>query len=59
VVWATADIFFPVKWAYWLKDTIPGCKRVVEVEGARLFFPEERPDALVTPLRELWSATSR
>jgi pimeloyl-ACP methyl ester carboxylesterase len=56
VVWATADIFFPVKWAYWLKDTIPGCKRVVEVEGARLFFPEERPDALVTPLRELWNA---
>jgi pimeloyl-ACP methyl ester carboxylesterase len=57
VVWATADIFFPVKWAYWLKDTIPGCKRVVEVEGARLFFPEERPDTLVAPMRELWSAT--
>lgn len=57
VVWGTDDIFFPVKWAYWLRDAIPGCREVVEVEGARLFFPEERPDALVGPMRELWSGT--
>jgi pimeloyl-ACP methyl ester carboxylesterase len=56
VVWGTDDIFFPVKWAYWLRDTIPGCKTVVEVEGARLLFPEERPDALIGPLREHWLA---
>jgi pimeloyl-ACP methyl ester carboxylesterase len=58
VVWGTDDIFFPVKWAYWLRDTIPGCRKVIEVEGARLFFPEERPAALVAPLRELWSAAN-
>lgn len=58
VVWGTGDIFFDVKWAYWLRDTIPGCKRVIEVEGAKLFFPEERPDALAAPLRELWQAVS-
>ena len=56
VVWGTDDIFFPVKWAYWLRDTIPGCKKVIEIEGARLLFPEERPDALVGPLREHWLA---
>lgn len=58
VVWGTDDIFFPVKWAYWLRDTIPGCQNVVEVAGARLFFPEERPEALVGPMRELWRGTS-
>ena len=44
IVWGLKDIFFDRKWAYWLKDTIPGAKRVVEVEDGRLFFPEDRPD---------------
>jgi pimeloyl-ACP methyl ester carboxylesterase len=56
VVWGTDDVFFPVKWAYWLRDTIPGCEKVIEVDGARLFFPEERPEALARPLREHWQA---
>jgi pimeloyl-ACP methyl ester carboxylesterase len=38
VVWGTDDIFFPVKWAHWLRDAIPGCRKVIEIEGARLFF---------------------
>lgn len=54
VVWGTDDIFFPLKWAYWLRDTIPGCRDVVELQGARLFFPEERPEALARALREFW-----
>jgi pimeloyl-ACP methyl ester carboxylesterase len=54
VVWGTADEFFDVKWAYWLKDTIPGCRKVVELDGAKLFFPEERPDALVDAIRDHW-----
>jgi hypothetical protein len=29
---------------------------VVELEGAKLFFPEERPDALAAALREHWQA---
>jgi pimeloyl-ACP methyl ester carboxylesterase len=56
VVWGTADDFFDLKWAYWLKDTIPGCRKVVELEGARLFFPEERPDELVDAIRDHWHA---
>ena len=59
IVWALKDIFFDVKWAYWLKDTIPGAKRVVEVEDGRLFFPEDRPDTLATPLLEFWNEHSR
>lgn len=54
VVWGTGDVFFDVKWAHWLRETIPGCDTVVELHDAMLFFPEERPDELVAPLRALW-----
>jgi len=56
VVWGTADIFFNIDWAYWLRDTIPGCDRVVELEGAKLFFPNDRAGDLVPLLRQHWSA---
>ena len=59
IVWGLKDIFFDKKWAYWLKDTIPGAKRVVEVEDGRLFFPEDRPDALVVPVLKFWDELSR
>jgi pimeloyl-ACP methyl ester carboxylesterase len=58
IVWGTADPFFPLKWAYWLKGAIPGVSKVIELEGAKLFFPEERPDALADPLREHWRMTA-
>jgi pimeloyl-ACP methyl ester carboxylesterase len=54
VVWGTGDRYFPLKWAYWLRDTIPGCRKVIELDGAKLFFPEERPDELAAALREHW-----
>jgi pimeloyl-ACP methyl ester carboxylesterase len=42
IAWATDDVYFPVKWAHWLAETIPGAKPPVELQGARIFFPEER-----------------
>jgi pimeloyl-ACP methyl ester carboxylesterase len=54
VVWGTGDGFFDVRWAHWLRDTIPGCRRVVELEGARLFFPAERPRELADAIRAHW-----
>jgi pimeloyl-ACP methyl ester carboxylesterase len=57
VVWGTDDAFFETKWAYWLRDTIPGVVEVVEVPAGRLFFPDEYPDSLVQPLRRFWSDT--
>jgi pimeloyl-ACP methyl ester carboxylesterase len=58
VVWGTGDVFFPVRWAHWLRDTIPGCEQVIELEGAKLFFPEERPDPLAEALRAHWRAAT-
>jgi pimeloyl-ACP methyl ester carboxylesterase len=59
IVWGLQDFFFDKKWAYWLKDTIPGVRRVVEVEDARLFFPEDRPDALATAVLQFWDELQR
>ena len=56
MVWGTGDVFFEVKWAYWLRDTIPGVSGVVEIDGGRLFFPDERAEELVPYLRRHWSA---
>ena len=58
VVWGTGDAFFDVSWAYWLRDTIPGTTRVVTVDGARLFFPDERPMDLVPHLEQHWAAAA-
>jgi pimeloyl-ACP methyl ester carboxylesterase len=54
IVWGLQDFFFDRKWAYWLKDTIPGARRVVEIEDARLFFPEDRPDPLAAAILQFW-----
>jgi pimeloyl-ACP methyl ester carboxylesterase len=59
IVWGTGDIFFRRKWAYWLRDTIPGATEVVEIAGARLFFPDERATELTAALRRHWDAHSR
>jgi len=57
VVWGTGDIFFDVSWARFLHDLLPGARDVIEVPGAKLFFPDERADALVPHLRALWGRT--
>jgi len=54
IVWGLQDFFFDRKWAHWLKDTIPGAKRVVEVEKGRLFFPEDMPQTLIEPMLVFW-----
>lgn len=56
IVWGDADGFFATRWAYWLRDTIPGATEVVEIPGAKLFFPEERPGDLIPHLRRHWAA---
>jgi pimeloyl-ACP methyl ester carboxylesterase len=58
IVWGTGDIFFDLESAYWLRDTIPGVRKLIELPGAKLFFPEERPDDLTPPLREHWEAAA-
>jgi pimeloyl-ACP methyl ester carboxylesterase len=56
IVWGTADRAFRRKWAYWLRDTIPGATEVVEIDGGRLFFPDERAAEFTAALRRHWDA---
>ncbi len=56
VVWGDADEYMPVKWAHWLEEHIPSVKRKVVLEGAKLFFPEEREaDRFSEELRSFWN----
>jgi pimeloyl-ACP methyl ester carboxylesterase len=56
IAWGTDDIYFPVKWAYWLAGTLPNTDMPVELQGARIFFPEERPEAFNQLLRDHFAA---
>jgi len=54
IVWGNADPFFEMKWAYWLRDALPGTRRLVELQGAKLFLPLDRPGELAVELLVHW-----
>jgi pimeloyl-ACP methyl ester carboxylesterase len=56
IAWGTDDIYFDVAWSKWLADTIPGTRKRVEFDGARIFFPEERWLDFNRELRAHWQA---
>ena len=58
IAWGTDDVFFDLKWSYWLERTIPGTKRRVEFKGARIFFPEERSSEFNQEVRAHWVSAS-
>lgn len=55
VLWGTADEFFPVERARWLQHNLPHVEEVVEIPGARVFWPEEQPALLDRKLSEFWT----
>jgi pimeloyl-ACP methyl ester carboxylesterase len=58
IVWGTEDVYFDVRWSKWLAETIPGTRRRVELEGARIFFPEERWADFNALLRTHWEESA-
>ena len=54
IVWGTDDVYFDVRWSRWLADTIPGTRRRIELQGARIFFPEERWKEFDQEVRAHW-----
>lgn len=54
LVWDTGYPPFGIKWPHRLRDMIPGVCELIEADGARLFFPEERPEDLIPPLHRHW-----
>jgi pimeloyl-ACP methyl ester carboxylesterase len=55
IAWGTDDVYFDVKWANWLTEAIPGTRRHIRFDGARIFFPEERPQEFNRELRQHWA----
>ena len=54
IVWGTDDIYFDVRWSRWLAETIPGARRRIELDGARIFFPEKRAAEFNREVRTHW-----
>jgi pimeloyl-ACP methyl ester carboxylesterase len=57
IAWGTDDIFFDVKWSRWLEEAIPGTRKRVELQGGRIFFPEERPREFSREVVAHWIAS--
>lgn len=58
IAWGTDDVFFDTRWSHWLAETIPGTRQRVELQGARIFFPEERWAQFNDLLRAHWLASA-
>lgn len=58
IAWGTDDIYFDLKWSHWLEQAIPGTKRRMEFDSARIFFPEERAAEFNRELRAHWAASN-
>jgi len=56
IVWGTDDVYFDKRWSRWLAETIPGTRQRIELDGARIFFPEERAAEFNEKLRAHWLA---
>jgi pimeloyl-ACP methyl ester carboxylesterase len=56
IAWGTDDVYFDVRWSHWLAKAIPGTRKRLELEGARIFFPEERAEEFNRELRSHWLA---
>lgn len=56
VVWGTADSIFSTDGLDYLTDNIGNLKFVERLDGYKLFWPEERPDAIRDQALRLWRA---
>ncbi len=57
MVWGNGAEGFGIEWAHWLDRTLPRSRGVREIEGAKLFFPEEMPDLIAEEAALLWRAS--
>lgn len=54
IVWGTGDKMFPLKWGHRLRDLIPGATAFVELDGARMHFPDYRAEEFTPLLQQHW-----
>ncbi len=54
IVWGNDDVFFGPEWGRWLTTVLPSAEPMIELDGARLFFPLERAAELAGHIRSFW-----
>ncbi len=54
IIWGDGDAFFELTSIDWLRQNIPGVRKVTVVPRGRLFFPEEHAKLLSVLLSEFW-----
>lgn len=59
IIWGTADVFFSIDWAHWLQQRLANAQPIVVLEGAKLFFPDERPDEFLHPAQTFWDSLGK
>jgi haloalkane dehalogenase len=59
IVWGTGDTIFSAAGADYLERTLTQSHGVRRLPGARLFWPEERPDVVAAQARILWESARR
>jgi pimeloyl-ACP methyl ester carboxylesterase len=55
IVWGSADPFFEIRWAHWLRDALQDVRRLIEIPRGKLFLPLDRPDELAADLLAHWA----
>lgn len=58
IVWGTADTIFSADSPDYLDRSFGASRGVRRLEGARLFWPEERPEVIVEEARRLWGVAA-
>lgn len=58
IVWGTADAIFSADSPDYLARSFGASRGVRRLDGARLFWPEERPQVIVEEARRLWGAAA-
>jgi pimeloyl-ACP methyl ester carboxylesterase len=56
ILWGTSDTIFSLAGAEHLDRSLGRSLGIRKIAGAKLFWPEERPDIIVEETRSLWSA---
>ena len=57
IVWGTGDDIFSQDSPAYLDRILPGSRGVRRIPGAKLFFPEEFPDAIAEEAQRLWGVS--
>ena len=58
LIWGTGDVYFPLRWAFWLFERVPSPALLHVIPAARLYMHLDRPELLAHLFRLAWAPTA-